>query len=75
MNPDRCPGQVGPNGPGRRLDLVRKTPAIGVAQNQHLCAGLRGALERRQRIGRILGIGVEEMLSVNEDPAALGTQV
>jgi hypothetical protein len=52
-------------------DVVRQHPAVGVAQDEPLGAGLGRCLQHGQREGRVAPVAVEEVLGVEEDTTAL----
>jgi len=49
-------------------------PAVRVAQDADVGAGGRGGIEHAHAVVRVVLVAVEEVLAVEEDPAALGTQ-
>ena len=55
-------------------DLVGQHPAVGVAQGDHLGAGLGGDAHGLEGVVAVRRIPVEEVLGVEEDPPALGAQ-
>ena len=56
-------------------ELARQHAAVGVAQRDHVRAGLRSGADAFKRIGRVGPVAVEEVLGVEEHPLALGAQV
>ena len=71
--------------PGRRCsaarrwttsgELARQHPAVGVAQRDHLGAGLRGGPHHLERVVAVQRVAVEEVLGVQEHPLSLVPQV
>ena len=50
------------------LDVMGQRPAVGVTQHQRLGTVRRRGLEHRERVLRVRGVAVEEVLRVEEDP-------
>ena len=67
--------QMLPDGPCHIGDLPGEAPTVCLTENEHLGPGLPSALERRQRVGGVLDVGVEEMLGIQKDAPLLGFQV
>ncbi|MGX1249987.1 hypothetical protein RKD48_002498 [Streptomyces ambofaciens] len=57
------------------LDLGREHAAVGVAQDDDVGTGLGGGAHDRLRVLGVGAVAVEEVLAVDEDPAALGLEV
>ena len=58
---------------GHHLPHLRgQHAAVGVTQDDHLRSRVGRHLDHLQRIGRVGAVAVEEVLGVDEDPAALG---
>ena len=60
---------------GGRLHLPGQPAAVRVAQDDSLCAGTRGGGQHLERVRRIGGISIEEVLGVEDDAAAVRAQV
>lgn len=58
-----------------RLDLGREHAAVRVAEHHHVGARLRGRADHGLRVLRVRAVAVEEVLAVDEDPAAVGPEV
>lgn len=63
------------DGPDDGGDLRREHAAVGVAEHHDIGAGLARGADDRLGVDRVQRIAVEEVLAVEEDPAALGTEV
>lgn len=66
---------VGEDGRDDRGHLGRQHAAVGVAEDDHVGAGLVGGAYDRLRVLGVGPVPVEEVLAVDEDAAALGDQV
>ncbi len=66
---------VGEHGPYDRLDVRGEHPAVGVAEDDDLGAGLVGGAYHLLRVRGIGVVAVEEVLAVDEDAAALRAQI
>ena len=69
------PFEISPHRPHGRFDLPRQRAAVGVAQDDRFGAGHVGRAQRRQRVGRVGLVAVEEVLGVVEDLAAVRPKV
>jgi len=52
---------------GNLVNLVGKSSAVGVAQNEPVCPSLSGVFEDRQRVVRVCNVAVEKVLCVKYD--------
>ncbi len=66
---------VGQDGGDDGLDLGRQHPAVGVAEDHYVGAGLGRGLDDGLGVLGVGAVSVEEVLAVDEDPAALAHQV
>ena len=55
-------------------DPARQHAAVGVAQRDHLGAGLVRGAQHLQRVVAVVAVAVEEVLGVEEHPLALGAR-
>ena len=68
------PAELGDDRRRRVADRGRQRRAVGVAERQVLGAGVGGGAQAAQRVGGVVGIGVEEVLGVVDHALALVAQ-
>ena len=69
--PGRCAAAAREDG----VDLLGQAAAVGVAEHEHVRAGVPRGGERRQRVVGIVLVAVEEMLGVVDHLAAVRLEV
>src|SRR6185437_16210533 len=62
------------DGGHRARDAVRKRSPVGVAAGDRIGSGFGGGRNASERVRRVVGVAVEEVHRVVDDPLALGNQ-